>query len=73
MTRSMKFELEFNKDPRTIDEAVFYTVTWVQLRGKDRRGRYTTRRTVEQENDSSRRYDPRSRRVDNRQKMQPKE
>jgi len=34
----LKFELEFNKDPRTIDEAVFYAVTWVQLRGKDRRG-----------------------------------
>jgi len=32
----MRFELEFNKDPRTIDEAVYYAVTWVQLKGRNR-------------------------------------
>ena len=67
----MKFELEFNKEPRTIDEAVYFAVTWVQLRGKDRRGRYHTRRTYEeQEGDNSRKSYQRPRYTDKRPQTQ---
>jgi len=44
----MKFELEFNKDPRTIDEAVYYAVTWVQLKGINRRKRNEARKVYEE-------------------------
>ena len=44
----MRFELEFNKDPRTIDEAVYYAVTWVQLKGINRRKRNEARRVYEE-------------------------
>ena len=41
----MKFDLEFNKEPRTIEEAVYFAVTWIQLKGKNRK-RYDESRRV---------------------------
>ncbi|XP_052820489.1 uncharacterized protein LOC128246339 [Mya arenaria] len=43
----MRFELVFNKEPRTVDEAVYFAVNWLQIRGRDRadrKGRYQARR-----------------------------
>ena len=39
----MRFKLEFNKDPRAIDEAVYYAVTSVQLKGRNRHKRSEAR------------------------------
>ena len=43
----MRFELEFNKEPHTIDEAVYFAVNLIQIKGLnrgDRKNRYATRR-----------------------------
>jgi len=45
----MRFELEFNKDPGTIDEAVYNAVTWIQLKGRHRHKRNEVRRLHEYE------------------------
>jgi len=50
----MRFELEFNKEPNTIDEAVYYAVNWVQLKGRNRRKRHEVRRLHE---DGEKEYD----------------
>lgn len=47
---SIRCEIEFNKDPYNIDEAVYHAVNLIQIRSsikKDKRGRQDTRRAVE--------------------------
>ena len=47
----IRFEVEFHKEPRDIDEAVYYAVSLIQIRGSrnsDRRGRYQARRTYDE-------------------------
>ena len=46
----MRFELEFSKEPNTIDEAVFFAVNWIQLRGRTRK-KYQEARRVYREAD----------------------
>ena len=49
-----RFEVEFHKEPTTVDEAVFNVATYLQMRGKqeDRRYRRPARRTTEQGGES---------------------
>ena len=49
----MRFELEFSKEPNTIDEAVLYAVNWVQLKGRNRRKRHEVRRLYEDSDQES--------------------
>lgn len=47
----LRSEIEFNKEPRNIDEAVFHTVNLMQIRGLnkgEKRNRYSTRRAFNQ-------------------------
>ena len=43
----MRFKLELNKDPRTIDKAVYYAVPWVQLKYRSRHKCSEARRIYE--------------------------
>ncbi|KAH3701639.1 hypothetical protein DPMN_076629 [Dreissena polymorpha] len=45
----LKFEIEFNKDPRNIDEAVYYAVIYLQIRKSgrgERRDKHNARRVT---------------------------
>ena len=44
----MRFELEFSKEPSTIDEAVYFAVNWIQLRSMNTK-RHATRSMYEVE------------------------
>lgn len=48
MDDDIRFEVEYHKEPRNIDEAVFHVVHLIQTRnmGDDRKGKRGTRRTV---------------------------
>ena len=51
LDNELKFELEFNKEPANIDEAVYYAVNYMQIKGigrHDKRGRYQTRRATDE-------------------------
>ena len=52
----VKFEVEFNKEPRNIDEAVYFAVNLIEIRGSnkaERRNRYNARRTEHDDYDST--------------------
>jgi hypothetical protein len=53
----IKFEVEFNKETRTVDEAVYHVVNLMQIRNgsrNDRKGRFNTRRAYETKTDEKR-------------------
>ncbi|KAH3778575.1 hypothetical protein DPMN_180042 [Dreissena polymorpha] len=52
----VKFEVEFNKEPRNIDEAVYFAVNLIEIRGSnraERRSRYNAKRTENDDYDGT--------------------
>ena len=62
----LRFEVEYNKEPRDIDEAVFYTVNYMQIKGinqQDKKSRFQACRAVQPDEtvrESCKRLEPES-------------